>query len=177
LVVLSATNIISTKKYFDPSVDQKDGKVKNTPLQNILYLKKGAKVVLIYNIDVLDCLNNGAKGTVLDFIRKGDEVTHVIVQFHNKEAGKKVREQQSDTFSCLYEYGTPIPRLDFSYSISKKQYNEGQKARCIQFPLQLGFAMTIHKVQGATFVPPSSITTDTSKIFQGSQVYTVLSRL
>jgi len=115
-------------------------------------------VILIYNLDVCDGLNNGAKGVVIDFIRNKDNVTHVIVEFENREAGKTLRQQQPDTFNCLYENGTPIPTMKFTYSISKKQFQEGQRAICIQFPLQLGYAMTMHKVQGANVFPPNTIT-------------------
>ena len=84
LEVLAAINVLSTKKTFEPYVDPKDGKVRNTPLQNILYLKKGAKIILIHNIDVCDGLNNGAKGVVMDFIRTEEKVTHVVVEFRNR---------------------------------------------------------------------------------------------
>ena len=107
--------------------------------------KKGSRVILIYNVDVCDGLNNGAKGIIIDFIRNGDRITHVVVEFDNKEAGKTLKEQQPDTFACLYENGTPIPRLKFTYSVSKQQFREGQRAICIQFPLQLGYAMTVHR--------------------------------
>ena len=57
---------------------------------------------------------------VIDFIRNKDNITHVVVEFENKEAGKALRQQQPDTFNCLYENGTPIPTMKFTYSISKK---------------------------------------------------------
>ena len=124
-----------------------------------------------------DGLNNGAKGTVRDFIRRENIITHVLVEFENKEAGEKMRQNQPDTFSCLYENCTPISRLSFTYSISKRQMQEGQKAICIQFPLQLGYAMTIHKIQGGTIYHPNSRTSNFEGIFDGSQAYTVLSRI
>ena len=70
-----------------------------------------------------------------------------------------------------------MEKITFSYNISKKQQQEGQKALCIQYPLQLGFAMTIHKMQGTTVAPPKTLTSNFSKIFDGSQAYTVLSRI
>ena len=98
-----------------------------TPFVSTLYLKKGAKVILIYNLDVCDGLNNGAKGVVIDFIRNKDNITHVIVEFENKEAGKALRQQQPDTFNCLYENGTPIPTMKFTYSISKNSFRKGKR--------------------------------------------------
>ena len=70
LEVLKATNILTTKKYFEPIVHEKDGKVRGTPLADVLYLKKGARIVLTHNVDISDGLNNGAKGKVLDFVKK-----------------------------------------------------------------------------------------------------------
>ena len=70
LEVVCATNILSTRKHFDPPVDEADGKVRGTPLISKLYLKRRAKVILIHNVDVPDGLNNGAKGVVLDFAKK-----------------------------------------------------------------------------------------------------------
>ena len=78
-------------------------------------------MVLVYNLDVCDGLNNGAKGKVIDFIKNVGKITHVIVEFENKEAGKSLRQQQPDTFNCLYENGTPIPSMKLTYSISKQQ--------------------------------------------------------
>ena len=158
LVVLQAINVLSTRSHFDPYVDESDGKVRNTPLTNVLYLKKGARVILIQNIDVTDSLNNGAKGTVVDFLKPSDAVTHVIVEFDNKDAGQKLGQSQTDTFLCLYERGVPISKLNFTYSINKRKHEKGQKAVCIQFPLQLGYALTIHKIQGATIKPPRTLT-------------------
>ena len=175
--VLPATNIMSTKKQFDPKIDDADGKVVGTPLTNVLYLKKDAKTVVIHNIDVCDLLNNGSKGKILDFIRKNDKITHIVIEFENSEAGKKLKEGQPDSFHCLYENGTPIPKISFSYTISKRQMQEGQKAICIQFPIQLAHAMTVHKVQGATIELGRSITSHFGGIFGGSQTYTVLSRI
>ena len=97
LVVLSATNIIEERRTFHPKPDETDGKVPNTPFIQDLYLKIGAKVIMKYNVDVFDGLANGSKGKVLDFIRKNDEVTHVIVQFADPKSGKALREKHKKT--------------------------------------------------------------------------------
>ena len=95
---------------------------------------------------------------------------HQHLLFENEDAGKALKQLHDNrNISCLYGNGTPLPRLTFSYNLSGKQLQEGQKALCIQFPLQLGYAMTIHKVQGATIPPPKTITSDCSRIFEGSR--------
>ena len=79
LEVLQAKNILTTRKYFEPYVDEDDddGKVKGTPLINNLYRNKEAKVILIHNVDVGDGLNNGAKGESLRLCKKRrDHFTH-----------------------------------------------------------------------------------------------------
>ena len=177
LVVLKATNILCTKRHFEPYVDEVDGKVRNTPLTNVLYLKKRAKIILIHNIDLSDGLVNGTEGIVLDFLKQGDMVTHVVVELNDKEAGQKLRQSQSHTFLCLYPHGVPIPRMHHTYSINKRKHEEGHKAICIQFPIQLGYAVTTHKIQGDNIVQPKTETTDFSGIFQESQYYTTTSRV
>ena len=96
-----------------------------------------------------DGLNNGAKGEVLDVVKDEEgNVTQVIIKFDNMESGAKLRENQTSAFQRKYPQGTPISKLHFYYSFSRKQAVEGQKALCVQFPLRLGYAMTIHKIQG-----------------------------
>ena len=62
LVTIEAINIHPTIKNFKAHVNSKGnvGTEKNeTPFKQTLELKVGAKVMLTYNIDVLDCLTNG----------------------------------------------------------------------------------------------------------------------
>ena len=81
--IIEAKNIMPTKKEFNPAVD-KDGKVNKTNLDNHLYLKKNARIVLVHNVDVSDGLNNGAKGEVQDFVKDEDgKVIQVVVKFDN----------------------------------------------------------------------------------------------
>ena len=113
LEVLPSKNIMTTRKQFDPYIDEADGKVRGTPLQNILYLKKGAKVVLIHNLDVPDGLNNGAKGIVLDLIRQDNKITHIVIEFENPEAGTQLRQNQSDHLSPRIQKEHPYQHFIF----------------------------------------------------------------
>ena len=67
--------------------------------------------------------------------------------------------------------------MKFTYSISKKQFQDGQRAICVQFPLQLGYAMTMHKIQGATVEKPNTMTTSFCNVFEGSMVYISISQV
>ena len=134
--------------------------------------------MLVHNIDVSDGLNNGAKGKVVDFIRDQNGIaTQVVVQFDIPETGNALKETQTNAFKNQYPLGTPISKLQFQYSFSKKQAVQGQQAICIQYPLRLGFAMTIHKIQGGTIQLGNSLVSSFKDVFGGSQAYTVLSRI
>ena len=76
---------------------------------------------MIYNVDVSDSLNNGAKGKIVDFITKGSDVTHLVIKFDNEDAGASLRESKKDEFLRLCGDGTPISKMTFVYRISKRK--------------------------------------------------------
>ena len=57
------------KRAFHSSVSENDGRITNF-VQNIIYLKNEAKVVLVYNIDACDGLFNDAKEKFLTLSSK-----------------------------------------------------------------------------------------------------------
>ena len=50
---------------------------------------------------------------------------------------------------------------------------EWQKERCVQFPIQLAHAMTIHKIQGGTVPIQKNLTSHFGGIFGDAQAYTL----
>ena len=84
-----------------------------------------------------------------------------------------------------YEQGQykPLSReLDFDYVVNKIEYSRDENDKLIenevgsykQFPLTLGYAMTIHRAQGKTL---DSVVVDISRgAFAHGQVYVALSR-
>ena len=177
--ILKADHICDTQLNFKPSLEY--GKVKNTPCVNELRLKIGAEVMLTYNLDVCDSLANGSKGTVIDIIKTSTgKVRYIIVQFHDPEAGKERRKRFSSMQKDYPDKNpTPIEKLDFSYSLSKKAYSNSTMAKVIQFPLALAYSITGHKSQGQTIKRPRALVTDLRKAWHSAKslAYVICSRI
>jgi hypothetical protein len=144
----------------------------------MLRLKVGAKVMLIYNVDVSDLLCNGAMGTLIGVELSTDErVDKLIVKFANPKAGKESRKKHP-SYSQKYPEGTVITKMEREYTLSKKAGAVvASTAKLIQYPLILAFAVTVHKVQGQTIERPLKCVIDLRSVFEGAQAYVMLSRI
>jgi ATP-dependent DNA helicase PIF1 len=120
----------------------------NTPCSRILRLKKGSTVMCTVNIDMDNKICNGSQGVVTDIIDT-EKITNVVVKFSN-DVIKTIQPH------CWQSEEHP--------SIVVKQY-----------PLCLAWALTIHKIQGAT-LSMGEIDIGTS-IFEYGQTYVALSRI
>ena len=180
LYTFRAKHIMSTRAKHTPIIDKNKGFIRNTPLLEILELKQNASIMLTYNIDNVDCLVNGRRGSVLDVIAYRDEVKCIIVEFDDEQCGKERREKYLETDSetaTKYPKGTPIWKLEFTYSCSKKDFDDGQKAKVIQFPLMLAYSVTMHKMQGQTIYKPGRLVTRFKHVFQAAMAYVTLGRI
>lgn len=125
------------------------GTVDDTQFQNKLYLKKGAKVMMVHNVDIADGLVNGVTGKVLNFayqkVNGKLEVLAVIVKFDDDEIGKQCRKEHSNFHPDVKQKnGVPIFRVRFTYK-SEKQGSlrkTGRDQWLRQYPLKLAFAST-----------------------------------
>ena len=121
----------------------------NCPCERTLNLKIGANVMCTVNLDVDAGICNGSIGIVIDF------------------------EMISNT--------TPVPLVRFSNGVKRLmmlkywQSEEFPTLAIAQIPLRLAWAMTIHKIQGAT-LPMAEIDIGHS-IFEYGQTYVALSRV
>lgn len=120
---------------------------KNNQHEPELTLKKGAQVMLIYNLDIKAGLANGSRGVVVDIINKTP-----IVLFTN---GLKI----------------PIEK------VSWKVHSWDNKINLLrtQIPLKLAWAISIHKSQGLT-LDYAEIDIGSS-VFEYGQAYVALSRV
>jgi ATP-dependent DNA helicase PIF1 len=120
----------------------------NTPCLQLLTLKKGASVLCTANIDIDNGICNGSQGKIIDIVDKNDK-TQIVVRFANG-CIRNIEPHfwQSDEYPCI--------------AIG-------------QYPLCLAWALTIHKIQGATLAM-AEIDIGNS-VFEYGQTYVALSRI
>ena len=129
------------KKKYNPII-KKAGKIADTQFEDILNLKVGGRVMLIYNTAVHDGLANGAMGSVLA-IEDGKDgiVDKIIVKFDNEKAGSEMRKA-IPAYAKKYPEGTVIKKMELEYSLGKCQ-TDGATAKLIQFPLISSFVLVV----------------------------------
>ena len=180
LVTIEAVNIHPTIKDFKAHVNSKGniGTERNsTPFKQILRLKRGARIMLTYNIDVIDCLTNGARGKIVDFVKdKCGYVQKIIVKFDEICQGEQKRLRDKP-IGLKYPGCTSIERVMYQYSLGKKISSAANTAKIVQFPLCLSFPATAHKIQGQTVVKPQKLAVDLKSVFGPAMTYVMLSRV
>jgi len=120
----------------------------NSQCNKILRLKKGAAVMCTVNLDMDSGICNGSQGIVVDIVENGS-IPNPIVKFSNGIIKR---------ISPHYWQSEDYPTLAVG-----------------QYPLCLAWALTIHKIQGAT-LSMAEIDIGNS-IFEYGQTYVALSRI
>ena len=174
---LEAITFHQTRKNFKPKLNDKDGTIGSTSFKNKLFLKKGAKIMIIHNIDTIDSLTNGQIGILEDFIEsKEGTIEKLIVNLLNKNAGR-LNRQKHPFLAEKYPNCVIIERMSMQYSLRAKSGDAGSTATLIQFPITLAHAVTGHKVQGQSIPVPNKVVMDLDSTFQCAQSYVMLSRI
>jgi ATP-dependent DNA helicase PIF1 len=120
----------------------------NSQCNKILRLKKGAAVMCTINLDMDSGICNGSQGIIIDIIEQGPTITPVV-----KFSNGIIRRMNPH-----YWQSEDYPTLAVG-----------------QLPLCLAWALTIHKIQGATL---NMAEIDIGKsIFEYGQSYVALSRI
>jgi hypothetical protein len=164
-------------KYFPEGIRptiRADGSVADTLFLDVLKLKIGARVMLIYNVDTSDGLTNGSLGKVTAFHQnKEGRIIYIMVQFDKENTGQEMRKGY--TRNITKNFQTPIKVVTMSYSNSKAKH--AARIEVMQFPLKLAWAITAHKSQGVTIKKPKSMVSNMAQHFTSNQTYVVLSRV
>ena len=125
--------------------------INNCPCERILSLKKGANVMCTVNLDMDAGICNGSIGVIIDFapsVSAGSSPTPIVLFSNGIKRQMPVKYWQSEEYPTL--------------AIG-------------QIPLILAWAITIHKIQGAT-LPMAEIDIGNT-IFECGQTYVALSRV
>ena len=151
LLSAKAINVLP-KGHTKPFIDEGKGTIGKTEFMDDFEFKIGARCMMIYNVDLMDDIFNGASGTIIgvEFDKK-ELVKCIIVQFDNPSWGKNQREKDRSGYAKKYESqnGTPIYRYVHEYQLSGRyrKYGHAARGKLYQFPLRLNYASTSHKLQ------------------------------
>ena len=144
----------------EPLVLKKDAEVIITMNDNREGTEDIGAALNMYRYTRSDTFHNGSTGTILELVEDPDdpEKEYVIVRINNGRIIKFHRQEQ-----VVYDY-----YLDENQTIQKKAVG-----RILQFPLKLGYAITIHRSQGQTYDEMNF----EPKCWCSGQLYVALSRL
>lgn len=119
------------------------------PSSQVIRLKKGAAVMCTVNLDMDNSICNGSQGIITD-----------------------IKELANGTFLPVVKFANGIEKI---ISLHYWQSEEYPTLAIAQYPLSLAWALTIHKIQGATL---NMAEMDIGQsIFEYGQTYVALSRI
>ena len=176
-ILLPADHFNRTQPNYKPFIDHKEGTIGTTGFVDKLQLKKGAKIIMIHNVKVSDCLTNGQLGNFIDTIKTTDgKVAMLVIKLKNKNAGQENR-QKFKGFLAKYPGCILIERVKKEYTIRKSGGTVGSSASLVQFPVKLAHAITAHKIQGQTIPKPLKVGIHLDTVWDEAQGYVMLSRV
>ena len=159
------------------STDKDKGTIGSSQFQEVLNIKLGARVGMIYNVNTIDDLVNGAYGTVIGIEKKGDKVHCIIVKFDDEKTGLMQRQKYPISKKYAEQNGTPIYRKEVDFQVnSRKGYSVTATAKLFQFPLSLCYSQTSHRMQGQTVNAESKVVIHWTNSMQNGMAYVMLGR-
>ena len=167
---LSGAKIYAKAEYNDTTE-------KDRLCDDLFVYKIGARVVMLVN-DVYGAYQNGSMGTIIstfgddEIVVKidGNDVPVRVERWKYTKSEYVVKEEQEIVRN---KDGTPKLDKDGKEKTRKKKKLEcEEKGYAKQFPMRLGYAVTIHKSQGQTYEAMNL----EPEIFANGQLYVALSR-
>ena len=184
LVEIKALYDVPKGSDYQPQVNEW-GIIGDSNFSEIVQIKIGARVMLIFNVCISDHLVNGSLGTVfgLEYNKTG-EVEAIGVAFDSQDAGiEQSREFSSISNKYQNERACPIFKktveepMPFAKKNRSKGKVHGSTYKITQFPLRLAWASTTHKLQGITIKKGSNLVTHGDPKMPDSIYYVMLSRV
>lgn len=148
-------------------------------LDNFVY-KKGARVVMTVNsednrycngsLGTISDTGNDTKGSFIEVKIDGDSET---VKVYRHKFSKYRYTQKKEEIPVLDRDGKPVSDKNGKPKVKKEIRLTKEEAGFVtQFPMKLGYAVTVHKSQGQTYDAVNL----TPEIFLDGQLYVALSR-
>ena len=137
------------------------GTIDSTRFMDILTIKMGARCTMIYNVNTIDDLVNGAAGTIMGLEYNSTQMLECIIVRFDFEKSGEIQRSKYPHLTDKYKHvnGTPIFRYELEYEKkTKRGFIQFAKARLMQFPLQIHYASTAHRVQGTTVKTGTKVT-------------------
>ena len=125
---------IESSEVYTPDI-KPHGTIESTAFVKILKVKVGARVMLVWNVDILDSLVNGMTGEIIEILwhwvdKRRTSMKAVVVKFDNENVGQAARERFGHLSATIRNRGgTPIFFSTTEFNIPGKiiEMNKGFK--------------------------------------------------
>ena len=177
--LVSITAAQKLKKGCRSIINSKKGTIGETQFLETLNIKIGARVNLIYNVNVIDGLVNGAYGKVVGIESINGSVECIIVKFDDDLTGHEQRMRYPQ-FSQKYknQNGTPIFKMVHEHDLITRNggHSSPVPAKLYKFPLNLSYAQRAHRMQGQTVNAGTKVIIHWVKAMKRGMAYVMLGR-
>jgi len=160
---------------------------KNCKYPKVLELKVGAQVMLLTNLSVSTGLVNGARGVVIAFKNRKQEIAEEVDRYAKAQSlnaseiqgyldmlnSMEEQEAHDDDGYPVIKFANGIEQCIKNDQITI-EINKKPVAHRTQLPLNLAWAVSVHKAQGMTL---ERIDINIAKVFEHGQAYVALSRV
>ena len=171
---------VPRRSRYNPTVNDY-GLIGDSSFSMNLQFKIGARIMLIYNVNIPDHLVNGCIGYIVDILRNQlGQVYCVVVEFDDPKVGlQQIRENKHIADRYPGKRACPIFKETMEKQITcrkSKTSTHGASYKITQLPLRLAWGSTGHKVQGLTIKAGTNVVAHGNSIMPPGLYYVMLSR-